>query len=153
MYQLLIRNVRLCMYAYRYKNKSEFKTVLIKSKTEVTEAGESFWKVANLFLRVIAGLDMFKLSHAYLNLIAWIMVQSSRNRRLANYRRNGIYISKAAHIQILWINETANRLFEIKLNSKSLVVGVYKLYIYYWSRKVVSARSIYVKKVYMADRI
>jgi hypothetical protein len=55
---------------HRYENKSEFKTALIKSKTEVTEAGESFWKVANLFLRVIAGLDMFKLSHAYLNLIA-----------------------------------------------------------------------------------
>lgn len=63
---------RETMYAYyRYENKSEFKIVLIKSKTEVTEAGESFWKVANLFLRVIAGLDMFKLSHAYLILIAY----------------------------------------------------------------------------------
>lgn len=82
------------------------------------------------------------------------MVQSSRNRRLANYSRNGIYISKAAQIQIvyiIWINETANRLFEIKLNSKSLVVGVYKIYI---DLEKLSARALYMfKKVYMADRI
>lgn len=43
------------------------------------------------------------------------------------------------------MNKTANRLLKIKLNSKSLVVGVYKLYI---DLKKSCQRALYMSKKY-----